>query len=203
MYTRHFYLDLPVGASQVVLPRDEHVVLFAATLVDETDVAKPAAPLFTTSNVDDLSYLTSSGSRLPDAPSLLREARLVSCSGYVNERERPEFLVDGNPDTKWCDVTGAPNHITFDLGSQKTVSRWHLLNAGSETQEYITRTILLQGRNTPDEEWQTLDLLDANRQNEVDRRFTPKAVRYVRLYVVGPEQSPAMGATRIYEFDLW
>ena len=113
------------------------------------------------------------------------------------------MLVDGDPDTKWCDTHRAPNYISFDLGSVKPVSRWHLLNAGSEMQAYVTRTCLLQGRSNEQEEWQTLDMIDGNRQNDIDRTFQPASVRYVRLYVVGPTQEARMDAVRIYEFDLW
>jgi alpha-mannosidase len=68
---------------------------------------------------------------------------------------------------------------------------------------YITRTCILQGRSSEQEEWRTLDMLDGNRQNDIDRTFPSAAVRYVRLYVVAPTQAVGMDATRIYEFDLW
>ena len=68
---------------------------------------------------------------------------------------------------------------------------------------YITRTCILQGRSNDQEEWRTLDMIDSNRQNDVDRSFPPVSVRYVRLYVVSPTQAVGMDATRIYEFDLW
>jgi hypothetical protein len=68
---------------------------------------------------------------------------------------------------------------------------------------YITRTYILQGRSNDQEEWRTLNMIDSNRQNDVDRSFLPVSVRYVRLYVVSPTQAVGMDATRIYEFDLW
>ena len=196
-------LDVPRGATQVVLPRDEHVVVFAATAAADDIHATAAAPLFQTSNRDDLSYLKADDEAASHGPSLLHGAKILSYSGYVNDRERPEMLVDGDPDTKWCDTHRAPNYISFDLGSVKPVSRWHLLNAGSEMQAYVTRTCLLQGRSNEQEEWQTLDMIDGNRQNDIDRTFQPASVRYVRLYVVGPTQEARMDAVRIYEFDLW
>ena len=54
---------------------------------------------------------------------------------------------------------------------------------------YITRTCILQGRSNDQEEWRTLDMIDSNRQNDVDRSFLPVSVRYVRLYVVSPTQA--------------
>jgi alpha-mannosidase len=196
-------LDIPKGARQVVLPKDANVVLFAATAADDAEEAQAAARLFQTSNVDDLSYRKSAAAAESLAPSLMRDARVIAYSSYVNDRERPEFIIDGNPETKWCDANPAPTFITFDLGSVRPVSRWHLLNAGIETAAYVTRTCLLHGRQNEQEEWQTLDMFDANRSNEIDRKFTPVSVRYVRLYVVGPSQSLGPDATRIYEFDLW
>ncbi len=196
-------LDVPKGATQVVLPSDEHIVVFAATVANDVVDVTAAAPLFRTSNRNDQSYLTEADEADHRGPSLLKEARILSHSGYVNDRERPELIADGDPTTKWCDTHRAPNYISFDLGAVKTVSRWHLLNAGSEMQAYVTRTCLLQGRSNEQEEWQTLDMIDGNRQNDIDRTFTPASVRYVRLYVVGPTQSADMDAVRIYEFDLW
>lgn len=197
-------LDIPKGATQVILPDDPHIVIFAATLAADEQGVTPATKFFETSNIDDRSYLTPSGENaLPTTPSLLKTARIVSYSGYVNNSERPEGLVDDNPETKWCDTNPAPNHVVFDLGAVKTVSRWHLLNAGSEMSAYITRTCLLQGRVGERDEWQTLDMFDGNRVNEIDRTFTPAEVRYVRLFVVGPTQSAGNDAVRIYGFDLW
>ena len=196
-------LDIPKGVSQVILPSDRHVVLFAATLADDTPETVPASKLFETSNRDDLAYLKANDESRTSMPSLLKDAKILSYSGFVNERERPEFICDGDPETKWCDTHAIPNFVTFDLGSVRAVSRWHLLNAGSETAAYITRTCLLQGRSNEQEEWQTLDVLDGNRTNEVDRTFQPVSVRYIRLYVIAPTQSVGMDATRIYEFELY
>ena len=49
---------------------------------------------------------------------------------------------------------------------------------------------------------QTLDIIDGNRSNIVDRDFQPVSVRYLRLYVVSPTQGTG-GATRIYELSIY
>lgn len=195
-------LDIPKGATQVVLPQDEHIVLFAATLADDDEGVKAAARLFETSNVNDDIALTGM-TAAPAGPSLLKDARVLSYSGYVNDSERPELMTDGDSNTKWCDSQDPPHHVAFDLGSVKPVSAWHLVSAGSEMAAYITRVCLLQGRINEQEEWQTLDMVDGNHSNEFTRSFTPTAVRYVRLYVVGPTQEEGTGASRIYEFELF
>ena len=106
-------------------------------------------------------------------------------------------------ETKWCDTNNAPNYVAFDLGSEKTFSGWRIVNAGSEETSYITRACLLQVRNSLTEEWKTVDMIDGNRNNDVDRNIKAAKARYVRLYVTGPAQSVNESTTRIYEFELY
>ena len=120
----------------------------------------------------------------------------------MNDAERAIFLVDGKDDTKWCDAGKKPNFVVFDLGKPVEVSRWRLTNAACEHSSYVTRTCLLQGRNSETEEWQTLDMFDGNRNNVVNRAFQPTSVRYIRLFVVNPTQGNEPAA-RIYEFELF
>ena len=200
-YLFRIRLDLPKEVRSVVLPNDQHIVLFAATAATDTDAAIPAAPFFTTSNRRN--DLPSTAARKKMAtPNLLLGAKVIGCTGYVNDREKPEFLVDGAADTKWCDVGQAPNIIDFDLGESKEIRSWNLLNAGSEHSSYITRSCMLMGRTSSDEEWRVLDLIDGNKQNVVDREITPVSVRYIRLMVTGPNQEVGADGTRIYEMEV-
>ena len=134
--------------------------------------------------------------------NLLRDAKIVAVSGEVNNSERAALLIDGDANTKWCDAQAAPNYVSFDLGKPTTVSRWRLLNAACEQSAYITRTCLLQGRNSETEEWKTIDMFDGNRSNLVDRLFQPVSVRYLRLFVVAPTQGHD-AAARIYELEVF
>ena len=68
---------------------------------------------------------------------------------------------------------------------------------------YITRNCLLQGRNSLTDEWQTLDLLDSNKADDVERSFKPATVRYLRLFVTGPSQEPGEDTVRIYELEVY
>ena len=195
-------IDLPKDATEVTLPDDDHIVIFAATVADDDDLLEPASALFETSLANnETAEATNEESSLEPMTNLLSDAKVIAVSGQVNTREQASMMVDGDATTKWCDIGGAPNYVTFDLGEQKTVSHWRMLNAGSENTAFITRTCLLQGRNTPTEEWKTLDLLDRNSNNLVDRTFTPTDVRYVRLFIISPTQTGG-DATRIYELVL-
>ena len=199
-YMFRVVLDIPKGTREVQLPDDSHIVIFAATMADDEQQVQPAAPLFKTSLLQsDVEATKQAG---VDEPNLLQNATIIGVSGEVNHDERAALLVDGNEETKWCDNQVAPNYVVFDLGKPVPVKRWRLINAAREQSSYITRTCLLQGRNSLEEEWKTLDMFDGNRKNIVDRSFVPSTVRYVRLYVVGPTQDYAP-ATRIYEFELY
>ena len=199
-YMFKYAVNIPKGAKTVTLPDNDKVVVFAATLANEQESSDltPASALFRTNNRND--HLTQ---EVEKRHNLLKEAKIVACSGEVNDREKAANLTDGDVTTKWCDTSNVPNFVVFDLGSEQTVSGWKMTNAGREGSDYITRSCLLQGRNTANGEWQTLDLLDGNQDNEVKRNFTPAKVRYVRLFVTGPTQNVQKDATRIYELELY
>ena len=200
-YMFRIRIDLPKGARQVTLPDDEHVVVFAATLANDDNDVIAAQQLFKTSLRND--GKTADGNKKAEpAVSLLKGAQIVAVSGEVNDAELATNLTDGRADTKWCDAKPGPNYVAFDLGKPTLLNRWHLTNAACEHASYVTRTCLLQGRNSETEEWQTLDMFDGNRKNVIDRFFTPATMRYVRLYVINPTQG-SEAAARIYEFELY
>lgn len=197
-YMFKFGLDIPQGATTVTLPDNPNLVLFAATLVKEKYPAvSPASPLFCTALKADKKGEPAT------RVNLLKQAKLMKCSGETNGRERAGYAVDGDLKTKWCDVNAAPNYIDFDLGEAQTIRGWKLVNAGNEGRAFITRTCFLQGRNNPDEEWQTLDELSDNNKNTVVRQFKPTSVRYVRLLVAQSTQNNQLKAARIYELEVY
>ena len=200
-YMFRLRIDIPKGARSVELPNDEHIIIFAATAANDADAATPAAPFFTASNRK--AAVVEEKAEEQTRVNLLKDAKVVNASGYVNASEAPEKLVDGDAGTKWCDITDKPNSVTFDLGEVKRVSGWSLLNAGSESNSYITRAALLMGRNRADEEWRVLDMLNENRANRVRRQFAPTNVRYIRLMVTVPNQEEAENGTRIYELGVY
>ena len=200
-YTYMFRVAIPLSdkASEVRLPNDPNIVVFAATVACQDADLTPALPLFQTS-LPSSSEVTESAESLE--ASLLKKASIVAVSGECNNDERAVFLIDGDENTKWCDVKPAPSYVVFDLGATQRVSRWRLINAGTEDFSYITRTCLLQTRLNENEDWVTVDMIDQNRSNVVERRFKSVEARYVRLFVVGPAQTTG-DATRIYEFELF
>lgn len=197
-------VDIPAKATEIILPDDPKVVLFAATAVrEELPRAEAAAPLFRTNNVSDTPDRVSTEELILDK-NLLSADKITAWSGFVNDKEHPRFMVDGDETTKWCDTKGIPCTVDFDLGAPTEINSWRVVNAARENLAYVTSTAMLQGRNSTDEEWRTLDYFSGNRRNVVSKKLEkPETVRYVRLNVVQPVQSPDGRNARIYEFGVY
>lgn len=196
-YMFKYELNIPKGARQIILPNDENVVIFAATLVNDNNEVTPLSPLFRTGN------RPAAETEKTVRPNLLKGAKVIAKSGEVNKEEAAENLIDGNVETKWCDTSVVPNYVAFDMGQSKTITGWKLVNAGVEGSDYVTRTCLFQVRDTENGEWQTVDMFDGNAKNEVERSFKPVKARYVRLFIPGPTQDVTHDAARVYEFEVF
>ena len=198
-YMFKFGMDIPKGATRVILPKMANVVIFAATLVHEDyPSVVPVSVLFRTSLKKDGKEATFSPKE-----NLLKQAQLINCSGEVNQSEMAKYAIDGSLQTKWCDINVAPNYLDFDFGSPQIIKGWKLVNAGCEDSSYITRSCFLQGKNSANEEWKTIDFLSDNKKDMIMRQFTPLSVRYIRLLITQPTQNDMIGATRIYEFEVY
>ncbi|MCM1110375.1 MAG: discoidin domain-containing protein [Clostridium sp.] len=124
--------------------------------------------------------------------------------GFVNRNESPQKIADGDESTKWCDVTGVPSTIDFDLGKPTSLVGWRMVNAAVEEFGYVTAEATLLGRKLEEEEWKPIDTLAANRRNIVKRIFDPTdPVRYVLLMVTQPTQHPSAKEPRIYELEIY
>lgn len=200
-YMFRFAIDIPAKATQIILPDNKDIVLFAATLVEEPYApAEAVSTLFRTANKGNAGL---QGVTEPKV-NLLKPEHIVAWSGYINDKEKPAFLIDGNESTKWCDISMLPNYVDFDLGTEKEISGWKVVNAAQESFSYITGGCFLQGRSSQDEAWRTLDFVTGNKQNVINRSLgKAEKVRYLRLLVTQPVQAPNGKATRIYEFAVY
>lgn len=196
-YMFKYGIDIPKNAKYIIMPKDERVVVFAATLASEATGVTPACRLFSTGNKPGAEK------EVAARENLLKGAKVTDFSAEVNNDEKAQNLIDGNLETKWCDAKGAPNYVAFDMGTVKTVSGWSLVNAGVEDSDYITRTALLQVRNSESEDWKTVDMFDGNTRNEVTRMFAPTKARFVRLFITGPSQELGQGIARVYELEVY
>lgn len=198
-YMFKFGIDIPEGTTELILPDNDKIVVFAATAVkEEQKVATAVSALFRTSNKEN-----QNNAEVKKA-NILKAEQIIAYSGYTNDKEKPALLVDGDENTKWCDTSRLPNYVDFDLGKEATISGWKLVNAAQESGNYVTATCFLQGRNSENEAWETLDFISGNKQNVVKRFITDgKKVRYLRLMVAQPVQTPGGSDTRIYELEVY
>ena len=200
-YMFKYAVDIPAKATEIILPNNPDMVIFAATLArNEAGEGEALSTLYRTSISGD-----AQPSLAAEEPvNILKEEYIVDCSGFANDKEKPAYLLDGDKNTKWCDVQRIPSYVTFDLKEPKTINGWSMVNAGNESSSYITVSCLLQTRNNENEEWKTVDALLGNKRNAVNRKLSaPVDARYIRLLVVQPEQSPRGKDTRIYELNVY
>lgn len=103
-------IDIPAKATEVVLPDNKDIVIFAATLAEE-----PYAPVEAASQLFRTDNQGNAGLQEVAAPkvNLLKPEHIVAYSGYTNNNEKPAFLIDGNENTKWCDISMLPNYVDF------------------------------------------------------------------------------------------
>ena len=199
-YMYKFGLDIPKGATTLVLPKNKRIVIFAATAATEKYFeAKPVSELFGTAVKENPDH-----SVVFTTENLLRKGKVVGKSGQANDNEKPENMFDGREDTKWCDMNYAPHYVAVDLGETKEIHGWRVVSAEREAgRPFITRDYCLQGTNDLTAEWETIDGVDYNPENETVRDLaSPVKYRYVRLYITYPVRDGGHGA-RIYEWEVY
>ncbi len=199
-YMYHTVVPVPEGTVTVQLPSGGDVAVFAATVTEGMPAMAEASSLLFETAGSDNPKLMKAGRR----ESLLKPEMITGWSGFVVESEHPRYLVDGDTSTKWCDVSGAPAYVDFDLGRVSDIKGWKLVNAANEYSGYVTAGCYLMGKSEADDEWRTLDAVRGNRRNLVERGINPdKPVRYLRLMVTDPTQPGLDAATRIYELEVY
>jgi len=192
-------IDIPKGAKMIILPKDNNIVLFAATLAEEK-----YPEIIPVSKIYETALKENEDNETINEINLLKGAKILNFSGEYKKEESASNCIDGNLNTKWCDVSPAPNYIDFDLGKEETLRSWKLVNAGEEVQEYVTRSCFLMGRNSLTEEWKPIDCVNDNHNNIIDRVVnvtTP--YRYIRLLITQPTQNNDDNTARIYELALY
>ena len=202
-YMFRYCITIPEGTTDIILPDNPEIVIFAATAAREnTEASEALSEMFRTSIAPNAARENDGETK--GHGNILRQEHIAAWSGFVNDKEMPQFLIDGDSSTKWCDVGNIPAFVEFDLGSPTSISGWSVINAGDENPSYVTTSCLVQGRNDLSEEWTTFDALLGNRRNIVNRKLeSPVSFRYLRLLVVQPEQSADGRAARIYEFSVY
>ena len=193
-------LDIPEDAETFTLPDNSRIVVFAATAVRKDGIS-----VETCSDILDIGIDPVSEGKYDTANlNHCQGKKITGKTGEIKYSERAELAIDGNPDTKWCDVSGVlPKYIEVDLEKETLIKGWSVVHAGMESLNYVTKEFSLQVRDNTDEEWRTVSSVFDNIQPETDRILDePVTARYVRLNVTKPDQNDGV-KVRIYEFSVF
>lgn len=150
---------------------------------------------------------------IPDSENLLKSASIVGASGFVNEFEAPEMLIDGNLFTKWCSTPqhisdrtyltdGAKQWIQIDLGEEKTFSAYSIVNT-RYTEPYYGNMVSWELLISKDgENWLTVDNQEACDMDIATFDIGENTARYLLLKIHDPDNGER-GTIRLYEMMLF
>lgn len=196
LYIYRFAMTLPEGASQLKLPSNSSLMVYAATVSDtQADDIQPLTKLQTNIDYQELGSLSDDGCGEWIKPSYIRY------SHQNNANESAKMAADRDELTKWC-VTASQSqtpYLEYRFSEPREICQWMVLNAGSESDDYVTRACKLQRYDNG--KWIDVDVISGNRDNKIVRGVTPFTTKGVRLQMIQGEQSGY--TTRIYEFGVY
>ena len=196
LYIYRFAITLPEGASQLKLPSNSSLMVYAATVSDtQVDDIQPLTTLQTYIDYQELGSLSDDGCGEWIKPST------IVASHQNNANESAKMAADRDELTKWC-VTASQSqtpYLEYRFSEPHEICQWMVLNAGSESDDFVTCACKLQRYDNG--KWIDVDVISGNRDNKIVRGVTPFTTDRVRLQMIQGEQSGY--TTRIYEFGVY
>lgn len=196
LYIYRFAITLPEGASQLKLPSNSSLMVYAATVSDtQADDIQPLTTLQTNIDYQELGSLSDD-----DCGEWIKPSNIWA-SHKNNANESAKMAADRDELTKWC-VTASQSqtpYLEYRFSEPREICQWMVLNAGSESDDYVTRACKLQRYDNG--KWIDVDEISGNRDNKIVRGVTPFTTKRVRLQMIQGEQSGY--TTRIYEFGVY
>lgn len=196
LYIYRFAITLPEGASQLKLPSNSSLMVYAATVSDtQADDIQPLTKLQTNIDYQELGSLSDDG-----CGEWIKPSNIVA-SHQNNANESAKMAADRDELTKWCVTAGKSQtpYLEYRFSEPREICQWMVLNAGSESDDYVTRACKLQRYDNG--KWIDVDVISGNRDNKIVRGVTPFTTKRVRLQMIQGEQSGY--TTRIYEFGVY
>ena len=196
LYMYRFAITLPEGASQLKLPSNSSLMVYAATVSDtQADDIQPLTTLQTYIDYQEL------GSLSDDACGEWIKPSNIWASHQNNDNESAKMAADRDELTKWCVTANQSQtpYLEYRFSEPREICQWMVLNAGSESDDYVTRACKLQRYDNG--KWIDVDVISGNRDNKIVRGVTPFTTDRVRLQMIQGEQSGYI--TRIYEFGVY
>jgi hypothetical protein len=145
----------------------------------------------------------------PPAPVNLALGRTATGSTACNSNEAPAKAVNGSVSggvsDKFCTQVSGTRYVRVDLGSNRSVNTFVVKHAGAggESATLNTRNYRIETRTGTSGSWSTAVTVTGNTANVTTSTVTARNARQVRLVVTQSEQGTAVGAARIYEFEVY
>ena len=191
----HMYMyAIPVDgdATELLIDTNRNLYIFAVTLSDnENDDVTPASEVTSLPTYTDLSPDGGCGEKLIP--------QTVQASHQNGSNEGPAKAVDDDLSTKWCVTNNSTPWLELSFAKTVKICHWFVMNAGSESTNYITSAFRLQ--RYEDGNWIDVDKVEGNTINKVHRSVTPFETDRVRLQIDKGEQNGT--TTRILEFAVY
>ncbi len=205
-----YKIALDSKSSQITLPDNNNIVIFAATLAD-----KPSEKTIAASGlIDSLPYIPELAPK-PEMRENLALNKKTWASGNV-DKEPSAMAVDGTVqnNSKWC-CTGnkdnAQHWLAVDLESEYLVDTFVIKHAGviKEMLEHGRtnsrwNTVNFSIQTSPDGQnnWKDLICVQDNTDDISRHCIAPVKARFLRLYITTPARDDDKAA-RIFEFEVY
>jgi len=140
-------------------------------------------------------------------------ASILAASGYVNNNEAPDKLIDGSYKTKWCSTQntlkntiysseGTKQWIVIDLKEEKRFNTYTVINTKTREPSYGNMTSWEVLISNDASEWTSVDYQSYCDLDKVSFDIGEQKARYIMLRIYNPDDG-AQGTIRLYEFMLF
>jgi len=146
-----------------------------------------------------------------EGTNLCLGGKVYDCSGYTNDNENAQKLIDGDLNTKWCatssnvtsgeyKLNGVKHWVKIDLGKEKEFNTYTLYNTRSK--EGFGNTTEWEVLVSNDgNEWTSVDYQPSNNSAISSFNIGNQKARYIMIKIFTPDDG--VGTLRLYDFQLF
>ena len=146
-----------------------------------------------------------------EGTNLCLGGKVYDCSGYTNDNENAQKLIDGDLNTKWCatssnvtsgeyKLNGVKHWVKIDLGQEKEFNTYTLYNTRSK--EGFGNTTEWEVLVSNDgNEWTSVDYQPSNNSAVSSFNIGNQKARYIMIKIFTPDEG--VGTLRLYDFQLF
>ena len=146
-----------------------------------------------------------------EGTNLCLGGKVYDCSGYTNDNENAQKLIDGDLNTKWCatssnvtngeyKLNGVKHWVKIDLGKEKEFNTYTLYNTRSK-EGYGNTTEWEVLVSNDGNKWTSVDYQPSNNSAVSSFNIGNQKARYIMIKIFTPDNG--VGTLRLYDFQLF